>query len=175
MDTYNWATGGAVEVYGLTACNQYPDTGVLYRGDSLWNNAGVLQSPGWSTTVQPGISPSCGFNVGTTTYTVSDFYNRPPPPPPLTTGISGPGVVTTKGNYTWTATPSGGTGSYAYQWWEQVVGGSRYTEGTSASQSLTVSMGPNFWIIVQVNDGRTQVSDSVYVTDCVGQGSGCLP
>lgn len=174
-DNYNWATGGAVEVYGLGACNQYPDTGVFYRGDSLWNSTGALQSPNWSTEIQPGISPSCGFNVGTTTYTVSDLYNQPPPPPPLTTGISGPSVVTTKGTYTWTATPSGGTGSYSYQWWQQVVGGGRYTEGTSASQSATVSAGPDFWMIVQVYDGRTHVSDSVYVTDCVGQGSGCLP
>lgn len=101
-----------------------------------------------------------------------DLYYRNPP---LTTGVSGPSVVTTKGSNTWTATPSGGTGSYTYQWWEQVVGGTRYTEGASASQSLLVSAGPNFWMIARVGDGTTYVSDSVYVTDCVGQGSGCLP
>lgn len=175
VDNYNWATGGAVEVYNLTTCTQYPDTGVFYRGDSLWNNAGALQSPAWIGVVQAGLSPSCGFNVGKTTYTVSDFYNQPPPPPPLTTGISGPSVITTKGTYTWTALPSGGTGSYTYQWWEQDDGGGRSTLGTSVSQSKTVYAGSNFWMIVQVHSGSAQVSDSVYVTDCVDQGSGCLP
>ncbi|MEW5927670.1 MAG: S8 family peptidase [Gemmatimonadota bacterium] len=35
---------------------------------------------------------------------------------PMGVGISGPGVVTSQGSYTWEAVPTGGNGSYTYSW-----------------------------------------------------------
>jgi subtilisin family serine protease len=64
----------------------------------------------------------------------------PPPPPPLSAYISGPSQVTQKGTYTFEAFPSGGSGSYSYQWhitW--VASGYSYAAGTQKTQSLVIS------------------------------------
>jgi subtilisin family serine protease len=64
----------------------------------------------------------------------------PPPPPPLSAYISGPSQVTQKGTYTFEAFPSGGSGSYSYQWqitWVQ--SGYSYAAGTQKTQSLVIA------------------------------------
>jgi hypothetical protein len=65
---FNWAFGAALEVYGITQCDQYPSFG--NTGDSftvqLYDNEGnLINHPGWTGQVTSGIAPWCGFNVST--------------------------------------------------------------------------------------------------------------
>lgn len=71
---------------------------------------------------------------------------------PLSVGINGPNDITQAGTYTWTASPSGGTGSYTYQWQYLPVGSSTWsTVGSSQSYSRLVgSADPNFSLKVTI-------------------------
>lgn len=162
-----------LEAYNLLTCSDYPNTvSSAFTGIHITTHGGST-SLNWA-------SENRVTDCHQHTIVVSDsdpggevdlYYRNPP----LVTGISGPATITQKGSYTWTATPSGGSGSYSYQWWEQIAGGTRYTLGTTQNQSFIVSQGPNLWVVVSVNDGTSTIGDSVYVTDCMGQGSGCIP
>lgn len=81
----------------------------------------------------------------------------PPPPPPLVASIDGPTFITTKGSYTWTATRSGGSGGYTYQWQITYLNtGTTYTLGTAQAQSLVVYAGDGaFEMSVRVTSGGT--------------------
>jgi len=175
---YTWATGGAVEVYGLTSCSQYPDTVIAYGGISLLDQTGTQLSPNWGHNVQSGTTPSCGFDLASGPGSVDLYYNRPPPPPPpptLTVQLSGPTTINAKGSYSWTATPSGGTGAYSYQWSVTYDSGPQYQLGSSATQSLTVfGDDGDFTIAVTVTSGAQQVSSSQHVRNCINAGS-CQP
>jgi hypothetical protein len=161
-----------LEAYSISACSDYPNaTLIAFHSISIKTHAGTptlnwtpvdrITDCGQKAVVVSNANP--GGEV--------DVYFRPPP---LTTGISGPSVISTKGTYTWTAGPSGGTGSYTYQWYKRPDGGSNTTLGTSQSQSTTVYSGdPNFWMLVTVVSGSASVNDSVHVTNCIGQGGGC--
>ena len=93
--------------------------------------------------------------------------------PPLSVTISGPNTISTKGTYTWTATPSGGVGGYSYAW-ELIQGGSRVGLENQSTQSMTVYGGdPDFYMKVTVTSGGSTVADSVFVRNCIGLGGGC--
>jgi hypothetical protein len=94
----------------------------------------------------------------------------PPPPPPLTVTINGPGGITVKGTYTYTAVISGFSGpSYAWsqryctstscQAWTNLVG---YT--TSVSRVLTPDCSGDkanryeIKVVVRNSDGRSATS-----------------
>jgi hypothetical protein len=70
---YRWLTGGAVEVYGLTSCNHFPNGGVQFKGilatqfaSPSWSAIplfGSWQTPSWGTTIQGSPNPSCNYAV----------------------------------------------------------------------------------------------------------------
>lgn len=107
-DNYYWATGGAVEVYGLTSCSQYPNNGIFYSGILLHDQSGTLQSPVWASVTPLNPSPSCSFGVSTTTTRVNLYHN---PPAPLSNTIISDAP-------TYTASPTGGVSPYTYYWEE---------------------------------------------------------
>jgi len=95
-ENYFVAVGSAVEVRGgggggpgITSCDQYPINGVFNSGISLYDQNGALLSPSWSGQVQPGTSPSCSFNVTSTTTSVNLYHNP-----------CGPNCVTASGGLT---------------------------------------------------------------------------
>jgi len=158
---YNWTTGGAVEVrggggLGLTQCNQFPDTGVFYAGISLYDANWTRLTPAWDTVVQPNVSPSCGFDVATTSTTVNVTYNPPPPPPSLSASISGPSQVRQNCEYTWSASVSGGQSPYSYQW-------SGELSGTGPSVTGALSTSGTLYLDVSSADGQ-HASNSLYIT-----------
>src|SRR6266545_749305 len=77
---YNWSTGGAVEVYGLTSCNQYPINGVIYSSIKAYNGSMTQIYPSWTNKVTAGLSPSCGFRLTSTTDSVVLYHNPGPAP-----------------------------------------------------------------------------------------------
>jgi hypothetical protein len=73
-DQYYFVAGGAVEVYGLTTCSQYPRIGVSYSGITLVDTYGPF-SPLWSPSVPSNPDPNCNFGVASTASTVSLYHN----------------------------------------------------------------------------------------------------
>jgi hypothetical protein len=96
------------------------------------------------------------------------------PPPPLTAYISGPGFITQKGTYTWTAMPSGGSGGYTYSWSIYYPRtGYGYTMGTMKTQTKTVyADDEEFELRVTVRSGSSSITATMVVTECIGT-SGC--
>ncbi len=72
--------------------------------------------------------------------------------PALSVTISGPGTVSAGQSYTWTANPSGGNGTYTYQWAIRNWGSSTWTN-TVTTQTATrniISATKDFWLRVTV-------------------------
>jgi hypothetical protein len=61
--TFNWAFGGVLEVYNISACTNYPTSGsIVFSSIALYNDRFVaIANPGWSISVTPGLSPSCSY------------------------------------------------------------------------------------------------------------------
>ena len=124
-ENYYWTTGGAVEVrtyppeQGFTSCDQFPQSGVFYYGDTLFDNNLQLVTPAWNKRIQPGLDPECSFDVTFTTSSVNLYHNPPPPPPPppsLTVSISGPTLVQPDVYCYYSSSVSGGVPPYNYSW-----------------------------------------------------------
>lgn len=130
---YFWAAGGAVEVYGLNTCSQYPQGGVFYSGIGLRNETGSTVTPSWTPEVQSNPSPNCSFSVSTTATTVS-LYHNPAPVPVFSVWFSGPSADTAHHSVTVTAHPTNGTSPYTYAW--TVNGSSACSNSASCSATL---------------------------------------
>ncbi len=135
---YRTLIGGAVEEYEITACEQYPDTGVFFTNiaatDTFWT-----VSPNWTNVVNPDhYGPSCDFSVSSGLTSVNLYHNLVPRTP-LSVTMSGPSRVKPNDLCTWTAIPSGGVRPISYSW---VPRGSQLdstvTESFSSSDTLTV-------------------------------------
>jgi hypothetical protein len=62
--TFNWAFAGALEVYNITQCGDYPSNGAISFYDvGLYNyNFAKIGSPSWSVTnLSSGLTPQCGY------------------------------------------------------------------------------------------------------------------
>lgn len=154
--------GGAVEVYGLSACSQYPVRGVFYSGVALHDESGQAVTPSWTPNIQPSPSPDCDLAVGFTTSTVSLSHNPPPPP---TVTIVGPSTVEQHVACTWESSVSGGTSPFTYVWKRdgQVV-------STGSSYSTSDVGTSDFQLDLKVTDADSQNGlDSEFITV---QGSG---
>ena len=89
-DNYNWATKGAVEVYGLSTCSQYPQNGIFYSGVTVYDGNMNQVYPSWASYIQGGLSPSCSFSVGMVDNLSVDLYHNPAPAPSLTSVTTNP-------------------------------------------------------------------------------------
>jgi hypothetical protein len=164
QDTFdlNVAVGGALEVYNLTACNQFPSHGAFFTGVALYDQNHHLTSPVWGDTVRAVDNPNCGFAVSSTASTVNIFQN-------FSVSLTGPSNITSPGTYTWTSTPTGGNGPYAYQWHVHYATGTDRDLGTAQSQSLLVSSTDDDFVIsvkVMSSGATTSASKPVCVFGC---------
>lgn len=67
--------------------------------------------------------------------------------------ITGPSWVTTAGTYTWTASASGGAGSYTYRWERENSLGGWYTVGYSSTYSAFMDESETLTLRATVTDG----------------------
>ncbi len=160
-----------LEAYGLSTCSDYPSsTKTSFTALSIRAH-GLTPSEPWTphnriTDCNQNDSLVSNANPGGQ----NDIYYRLP----LVASISGPREIDSKCTCTWSAEPSGGKDGYTYQWVLRYDGGSDETEGTLSSESLTVDEGdPNFYWILTVGSSGQYVTDSIYVTNCIGEGPGC--
>jgi hypothetical protein len=68
--TFNWAFAGAVEVYNIKQCTDYPSNGTYYGSHAIsFNEVGLyndsfalIASPAWSiSNVSTGLTPQCSY------------------------------------------------------------------------------------------------------------------
>jgi hypothetical protein len=62
--TFNWAFGGVLEVYSISACTNYPTSGsIVFSSVALYNDRFVaIANPGWSiTNSSAGLTPQCSY------------------------------------------------------------------------------------------------------------------
>jgi hypothetical protein len=62
--TFNWAFGGALEVYSIAQCSDYPPNGSLTFSDLVLYTAAfkVIANPGWSVSnLSAGLTPQCNY------------------------------------------------------------------------------------------------------------------
>jgi hypothetical protein len=60
--TFNWAFGGALEVYNVAQCSNYPPNDSLNFNVALYDNNFHLTSNGWSITdLASGLTPQCNY------------------------------------------------------------------------------------------------------------------
>jgi hypothetical protein len=61
---YIWATGGALEVYNLDSCGNFPSNGpTVYSNVSLYDPDGNRINPSWGLQWSSGQTPYCNFSV----------------------------------------------------------------------------------------------------------------
>lgn len=90
--------------------------------------------------------------------------------------VSGPSYILSKGSYTWTASRSGGIGTYAYRWRQRFVGGSWSVVGSGASVNLMVYGGDDdFDLELRVISGMQTKYDTLRVVNCINGGAECIP
>jgi hypothetical protein len=108
------AVGGAVEVFNISKCSQYPFSGVFYHG--VYASAGGQRfTPTWTDTVSDKLKNYCSFNVTSHLDTVSLYHNYPPPAP-LSVTIHGPSRIRPNTPCYYYAVPSGGARPITYEW-----------------------------------------------------------
>ena len=142
---YNFATGGALETYGLTSCDQYPGTGVVFGPVAVLDASGRPLSPTWTDTIRAQQPPLCSFNVTSTSTTVTLSYNGPPPPPPppsLDVSITGPSRVNPNVYCYYSATVSGGVQPYSYAWMQgsTVIGTDEWVDAYTGNSNFLLSV-----------------------------------
>lgn len=61
--TFNWAFDGAVEVYNVVKCKDFPSNGsITFSSVALYNDSFVkISGPGWTLGKTSGLSPSCSY------------------------------------------------------------------------------------------------------------------
>lgn len=106
-DDYYVAVGGAIEIYNLTSCSQYPVSGTFYSGIALHDRSSSQVTPSWGTTGQTYPDPSCNFSISSSATTVRLYHNFSA----LAATISGDTATST-----YTANPTGGVAPYSYYW-----------------------------------------------------------
>ena len=96
----------------------------------------------------------------------------------LLASVSGPAFIWSKGSYSWTASASGGIGSYSdHRWRQRFVGGAWSVVGTGASVNISVYGGDaDFDLELRVVSGGQTKYDTLRVVNCIkGGGPDCRP
>jgi hypothetical protein len=114
LGPFRKAVGGAVEVFNVSQCAQYPFSGVFYHG--VYASAGNQRfTPTWTDSVSAGLKNYCSFAVTSHLDTVNLYHNYPPPAP-LSVTIHGPSRIRPYTPCYYYAVPSGGARPITYEW-----------------------------------------------------------
>jgi hypothetical protein len=79
---FNRVEGGALEVYSVSQCSQYPATTSVsftnievYQPITTWNTYQQV-FPAFANIVTPGLSPQCGYGVSSTSDMTTLFFHN---------------------------------------------------------------------------------------------------
>jgi len=89
--TFNWAFGGALEVYSVYSCYNYPTNvsqSLPFAVTLYDDNFNVISNPAWSINVTSGLTPQCNYGGQTTATQVTlDYGTAGGTPWSFSTGI----------------------------------------------------------------------------------------
>jgi hypothetical protein len=166
VDTQNyyWATGGAVEVYNIGDCNQYPANGLSYSGISLFDQNGTQVSPSWSHNVQSNANPWCAFSMSSSATNVNFQWYA------LDLGIAGPTHMPPGETCSWNAQVFSGQAPFSYSWDQTSSDGAflNLSDPSAASVTGTSSDPGNVTLTLTVTDAagvRGSVSRLVQIRE----------
>lgn len=163
---YWHAYGGTLEVYNLSSCSAFPDSGINFTGISLYDQNQQQASPSWMNGVTPSPSPSCGFNV---TSTATDVMLADDPGPAVY--ISGPQSAAQNSQVTETANASNGVTPYSYAW--TVNGNPNQCGNATTCSAVLGDSGSVTTFVVTVTDANELTAS--YQREVLACGSGFEP
>jgi hypothetical protein len=138
--TFNWAFAGALEVYNVAQCSDYPPNDYVTFYPALYNDGfGIISSPAWSVTDwASGLTPQCDYGGQVSSGQVTlDFGNAGGPPWGFSTGIPPNNNCSHPGTYSFTLNQLYNANSL--QWSADVT--TNETETISLSYILSDSKG----------------------------------
>jgi hypothetical protein len=156
--TFNWAYGGALEVYNVAQCSDYPPNGSLTLFDeALYDyNFDLIPNPGWSIVNRASdLAPQCNYGGQATATQVTLDYA---PFEPLAVATVGSGTVTSfpsgiscpgtcSGKFAQgspvTLTASAAAGDEFSAWSGACTGSGTCTVAMSSSESVTATFVPS--------------------------------
>jgi hypothetical protein len=117
-EVLNWTFGGAVEVYSVNSCREYPASeSVSYQNISVNQVGGAVVTPQWTEVIYGGVSPNCitdvaaaGGNVTISWCVPSTCSGRCGSPPDTCGGTLSCGGCSGTGMKCWNP-------SHSYWWW----------------------------------------------------------
>jgi hypothetical protein len=129
--TFNWAFAGALEVYNVAQCSNYPPNGSLAFNVTLYDNSfRVISNPGWSiTNWASGLTPQCNYGGQVAPAQVTlDFGTVGGPPWKFSVGIPRNNPCYSPGTYSFTLNQQ--YNSNSLQW----------TSNVTTNQTQTISV-----------------------------------
>jgi len=127
---FDTATGGAVEVYDISSCSQYPRFGVSYTDISLKDENAAAVTPSWGDSIRSGLNPSCSFSVTSSSSTTSLTHYVP-----FSAYMTGDDEIAPEEECGWQAWGSGGVPPYSYNWWGALSGSTQTIYGELSESS----------------------------------------
>ena len=179
--TFDWAFGGALEVYSIVQCSDYPPNQYINFSPTLYNdNFNVIQNPGWAlNSWAGGSSPQCGYGGQISSDDVTLYYGTFT----LTASVTGDGDVsstdgdihcpaTCKASYepdtqvTLNAYPQPG---WSFAGWSGACSGAGSCNVTmSQNQSLTGNFTQNSYQLSGATSGSGTVTSTDGFINCPG-------
>lgn len=150
-------TARAYDQYGNQLSGLTPTWSTANSSVATVSAGGVVTGVALGTTT---ITATIGGKSATATVTVANQ---------LSVSISGPSTVFSAGGYDWTASATGGSGSYTYRWWVDYGGSQQYEQGTDATTGLYIGeYDPTFIaLIVEVTSGTQTATASIGVCNFI--------
>ncbi len=163
--TYTWstfATGGTLPYYAEWWRQYSNESGPTLVGTST-NNGGAYTAGSWTGTVDRCQNLTVTVKVWSNDgqyWQRSASVSTTCPPPPVTVYIDGPGMISTKGTYTFTAVTSGTSGP-TFTWKERFCD---YMDGTSCSAWQTITgLGSTFQRTLNKDCSTTEKNFQLHV------------
>ena len=167
--TLNWAFAGALEVYNVAQCSDYPPNGPIIFNASLYDdNFNLISSPGWSiTNYSSGLAPQCNYGgqVSGTQVTLEYSAGSCTTVPSAPTGLAASSTTSSGTSLSWTADTAPANCSIT----SYTVLENGNPIGTATSTSYTVSsLSPSttysFTVDAKDTEGTSAGSSAVSVT-----------
>jgi hypothetical protein len=167
--TLNWAFAGALEVYNVAQCSDYPPNGPIIFNASLYDdNFNLISNPGWSiTNYSSGLTPQCNYGgqVSGTQVTLEYSAGSCTTVPSAPTGLAASSTTSSGTSLSWTGDTAPANCSIT----SYTVLEDGNPIGTATSTSYTVSsLSPSttysFTVEATDTDGTSAASSAVSVT-----------
>ena len=165
--TSAWLYGGTNTISGTSMASPHvAGAAALYLEGDPWAAPSTVGNAILTTATPGRLSYLGAGSPNLLLYSLLTGGGGGPTPTPLSVYITGPGDIYGAGTYSWTAHPSGGNGTYSYQWQYRQETSSTWTNVGTNSPTYTRSVGTltrSFYLRVTVTSAGSTASATHYV------------